>query len=195
MHENLFFVLHGNMEVTLADQSHIRVNKGEFVGEGSFLGEPHSSRPSVDALPGCRYIRWNLEKIKALAAKDAPSRRALEVKIGRELAHKLKGTSDRLSLAEHQLTVMKLCFNTNKGSVDDALRKVFNSHVDRCGTITWKQFQAMMLDLDDSLTTMKIRQLFDAVDTDANGKIGINEFLKWMKKNDVDNSKCTIWYG
>merc|ERR1719409_17466 len=139
------------MEVSFADETNITIEKGEFVGEGSFIGEPHKSRSSVDALPGCRYVRWNLEKIKALAAKDAHARRALEVKIGRELAHKLKATSDRLSRTEHQLTIMKLCFNTKKSSVDDALRKAFKSHVDSSGNISFKQFQVMIKELDEAV--------------------------------------------
>ena len=184
MHENLFFVLDGNMEVTFGDESHTNIKKADFVGEGSFIGEPHIAVCSVDALPGCRYVRWNLKWIKALTAKDAHARRAFEVKIGRALAQKLKGTSERLSRAEHQRTVMNLCFNTKKGSVDDALRKVFKSNVDSSGNISWNQFQAMMNEFDDSVTTKQLRHLFDAIDTDASGEISADEFLKWMKSND-----------
>lgn len=185
MHENLFFVLGGRMQVTFADESHAYINKSEFMGEGSFIGKPHKSRSTVHALGGCKYVQWDLKRLQALCAKDANARRAVEVKIGRELAHKLKVTSDRLTHAEHQLMVMRLCFGTKKDNVADALEEAFKqADTDGGGSIEYDEFCTMMRRFDDPkdpLTDLQLVNLFAHIDEDGSGEISLEEFLNWMK--------------
>merc|ERR1719401_1866741 len=186
MHENLFFILDGKMEVTFADESHVAIEAGEFVGEGSFIGQPHKSKSNVDALPGCRYVQWSLQEVKTLVKGKANARRALEVKIGRELAHKLKNTSQRLAKAEHQLLVMKLCFGSKKDTIEEALVEAFKKYdTDGGGDLDFEEFSMMMgkLDTSDSpVTSLQLRNLFDAVDEDGGGSVSVDEFLAWLKK-------------
>jgi len=185
MHENLFFVLVGRMQVTFADESHAYINKSEFMGEGSFIGKPHKSRSTVHALADCKYVQWDLEKLQALCAKDPNARRAVEVKVGRELAHKLKATSDRLTRAEHQLMVMRLCFGTKKDTISEALEEAFKqADTDGGGTIEYDEFCGMMRrfdDQDDPLTELQLVNLFAHIDEDGSGEISLEEFLHWMK--------------
>lgn len=185
MHENLFFVLQGRMQVTFADESHAYINRSEFMGEGSFIGKPHKSRSTVHALADCKYVQWNLPQLQALCAKDPNARRAVEVKIGRELAHKLKNTSDRLTHAEHQLMVMRLCFGTKKDNVADALEEAFKqADTDGGGSIEYDEFSTMMKrfeDPKDPLTELQLSNLFSHIDEDGSGEISLEEFLHWMK--------------
>jgi len=185
MHENLFFILAGRMQVTFADESHAYINKSEFMGEGSFIGKPHKSRSTVHALDNCKYVQWNLEILSALCAKDPNARRAVEVKVGRELAHKLKATSDRLTHAEHQLMVMRLCFGTKKDNIADALEEAFRqADTDGGGAIEYDEFCGMMRRFDDPkdpLTDLQLVNLFAHIDEDGSGELSLEEFLHWMK--------------
>lgn len=185
MHQSLFFVLSGRMQVTFADESHAYINKSEFMGEGSFIGKPHKSRSTVHALADSKYVEWNLERLQALCAKDANARRAVEVKIGRELAHKLKATSDRLTHAEHQLMVMRLCFGTKCDNVADALSVAFKqADADGGGSIEYDEFCTMMRRFDDPkdpLSELQLVNLFAHIDEDGSGEISLEEFLHWMK--------------
>jgi len=185
MHENLFFVLGGRMQVTFADESHAYIDKSSFMGEGSFIGKPHKSRSTVHALDGCKYVQWNLATLTALCSKDPNARRAVEVKVGRELAHKLKATSDRLTHAEHQLMVMRLCFGTKKDNIADALEEAFKqADTDGGGSIEFDEFSSMMRRFDDPkdpLTELQLLNLFAHIDVDGGGDISLEEFLGWMK--------------
>jgi len=184
MHENLFFVLDGEMMVSFADESHVHVPAGSFIGEGSFIGKPRKCKSTVDALPGCRYVKWNYKRIHELVQKSAQARRALEVKIGRELGAKLRKTSARLSHAEHELLVYKLCFGSKKDTVEEALTDAFKQFDrDGGGTLDFTEFSNMMKKMaGDNVTYLQLRNLFDAVDTDRGGSISIEEFLAWMRK-------------
>jgi len=185
-HQSLFFIVEGSMDASFRDQTHIKLEKGEFVGEESFIGKPQRCKSSVDALQGCRFVRWDLQKLKGLMAKHAQAERALEVKVGRQLASKLKMANDRLSRSEHQLLVMRMAFGTGTSEVGKALHLAFEQHdADGDGTITWKEFHEMMRKLDNSehsVTTAQLRNLFDAVDEDASGEITVDEFLAWLSK-------------
>jgi len=99
---HLVFVLDGHIDICIGEESHVHVKKEEFVGEGSFIGEIHKARADAFAMPGCRYVIWDLATLKTQLAAEPHAQRALEVKIGRELAHKLHDTSLLLAKANHR---------------------------------------------------------------------------------------------
>jgi len=186
MHEYLYFVIDGEVDISLADESHILVRKDEFIGEGSFIGKPHKARSCVDALPGCRYVRWKLDDLKQTLVKEPHARRALEVKIGRELAHKLHGTSNALAKANHQLLVLRLSAGKNM-DVDANMRRAFKEwDADGNGEFSFDEFLVMMRALatetSTQITDEQIRLLFEAVDTDGGGTISLDEFLNWVNR-------------
>lgn len=100
---HLVFILDGQVDISIAGDSHVSVGKAEFVGEGSFIGENHKARACAHAMPGCRYIIWELETLKKQLCEEPHAQQALEVKIGRELAHKLHDTSILIARANHRL--------------------------------------------------------------------------------------------
>lgn len=98
---HLYFVLDGHIDIKIGEESHVHVKAEEFVGEGSFIGEIHKARADAFAMPGCKYVQWDLKTLKKQLGEEPHAQRALEVKIGRELAHKLHDTSLLLSKANH----------------------------------------------------------------------------------------------
>jgi len=99
MQTHVLFILDGHVDIVIGDDSHVRVHKEEFVGEGSFVGDVHEARADAFAMPGCKYIIWELDAIKKELAAEPHAQRALGVKMGRELAHKLHDTSLLLAKA------------------------------------------------------------------------------------------------
>lgn len=176
--ENLFYIIDGEMEVTFADKTNIRVPKGEFIAEGAFIGkERHANTFSVDAMSGCRYVRWNIDKLRQLVAHNQHAQRSLITK--------MEERSVSLQNMEHQLLVMRLVLGTTNVNVHDALRKAFTQYdVDGDGSMEWPEFLRMMqqLDPDGLATTVQLRDLFDAVDDDGSGELSIDEFLQWLEK-------------
>jgi len=53
--------------------------------------------------------------------------------------------------------------------------------VDKSGTIDLCEFHLLLKDLQWDLTPAEITEALEALDTNKNGKIGLNEFLNWSE--------------
>mmetsp|Transcript_31143 Transcript_31143/g.72515 ORF Transcript_31143/g.72515 Transcript_31143/m.72515 type:complete len:322 (+) Transcript_31143:118-1083(+) len=96
---DLILILEGSAEVYIDKETKALVHKAGLIGEVSFLkGGPAAS--TVRAKPGCRYLRWDRERLTSAMGKRPSLQNGLELKIGRELTKKLASGTWK---AEHLL--------------------------------------------------------------------------------------------
>jgi len=187
-HESLFLILSGTATVSFSDQSHLRLQAGAFIGEGAFIsGTTVKSRSSMDAGAGCRFLRWDLDRLSALATACPAAQRALHVKVGSQLAHKWDEATESLAEAEHQLLAMRLCLGRSHDIERSLMRAYREWDANASGSISWNEFEAMMTSMASTggqrgASQEQLRRLFEAIDRDGNEEISCEEFLAWLRR-------------
>jgi len=89
---DLILILEGSAEVHVDKDAKVLVDKSGLIGEVSFLNGGGAAATAT-ALPGCRYIRWDRERLMGELGKRPSTKNGLELKIGRELTRKLANKS------------------------------------------------------------------------------------------------------
>eukprot|EP00443_Scrippsiella_acuminata_P071839 CAMPEP_0115437154 /NCGR_PEP_ID=MMETSP0271-20121206/34586_1 /TAXON_ID=71861 /ORGANISM="Scrippsiella trochoidea, Strain CCMP3099" /LENGTH=218 /DNA_ID=CAMNT_0002862749 /DNA_START=175 /DNA_END=831 /DNA_ORIENTATION=+ len=89
---DLILVLEGRAQVLLDEGKSFFIERQGLLGEVSFVNGGVASATAV-AMPGCRYIVWSRECLNRELINEPSLQKGLELKIGRELMHKLANRS------------------------------------------------------------------------------------------------------
>ena len=85
----LYLVTEGDLEVRLPNDGLISLQKGQFVGEMSYLtGE--APRADVAAVTGVHYLAWPQSELKTFLEKEQETKLAVVRVLGQDLVRKLR---------------------------------------------------------------------------------------------------------
>ena len=67
--------------------------------------------------------------------------------------------------------------------VPDEAQEAFDRiDADGDGYITFREFAALMLEMDHTRSEFELRAIFDTLDTDRDGRVNLAKFRAWMSR-------------